>query len=1762
MKNKYFYSIFILFCFINNSFGQSVTWGPAIPAGSANSLEVYNGNSTATFEFTNNGIPMSNVMLQVDMGVGVVYDGGLVSTTSESAIITAISTIGDSPALFNIDNIAAGEQITFSFSRSATCIARDHKTMGGTFADTLHISTGGMEVSYSNNSNEAYAATYDVTYANLVVGAVSHSPSAAMAVGETVTRSYNVTNGSFGAVNEFWLTDYFNTSELMLANFRVNGVAIPTANITVNTDGYLVYFDAGVISNINGASGTIGDSDTFFEKDEFFTLSYDLTMLECGIGNSTPSNITAFYGLDVNTPCLPNGTNTTSVSVKNGVPELQLTIIDNPAMELCNEVRKCVRIRNTATGVEDFAMDLSVLHGSGGNDTPISSPSNNILNLSNVLTRENYTINDSLVTLTAPPSGHASISYIGFDIYGTDIDGPGGLDDLDNDGFFDDLGPGIEIVVCYDIDLTPFDVSCGIGRSDILKWEHDYFDVNHKNQCGVDRTGLRVDLSYNNFIRDYFISTTGLGPTDINDKDSFQLVINPNLQAYGSPINCNGTELNNLNPDFEFTVALALPSGVSLTSTVPNLNNSSFNSVITTNATGDTVFYTINRTSFTDTEFYFDLAFDCDLWDSTTPLVFPYTTSAKCGDCYEDNDIHCATIEMVPHCPGCEGAISTTSLSSKRTTAGFTDNTMTQTVDLTEGVHALDWLLPFDKYTVTAPGVMSNAETENVYFRLTYTPDNGADVTNFEEGEVTFYDTDAQFGSNYYTFPVPTPTIIDLGNGSFEALFDFTATMDLIDPAFVLGRGAGGMGTFDSDSVNLELIFSLKNNFPTSVVNSLNMRGQHFFLDAANMEQSCNNYGAVMFYEYPTIRAANRLGPFRRGCEEMLVGITGVVDSGTDDPFPDEFRPIYRVDSTIYQAPVGFEFTGTTQALAISSGDTTYYNAAGDLVLKSIDYNLYDTRGTHYPRFLAGFTGSCTVAPGIKNFPTTIYYSEYIYSDSIQTGVLSGLHRNNYEGTSFVLTPLNQVVQGVSDTISWDIEICNQTATLGTDYGYLILKDSTAGLDIDRVMDISTGTEIATTLVDFGGGNTLVQLGEIAGATCKTVRIYAAYSTCVDEVLDVQYSYSCVAYPTTMAEVVDCMQDTRLEVHDLAAAISATITPLQNTPTDPNNPAAGNFDSNLIDMCEEFPVEMRFISSDVGSLYDINFDILIPNAGTGLEYVAGSGTIEIEGVDATNMPRAWDTSGEMQFANGTGSNFNIVLADLDATNFDGKGLIGAGQNPTMNELILRWKMKSTCSLNSGSPLRTVVYANKFCGETAIGNGERIKSSNYNLNGITLPYSASISSTITPDASFTNCSQTKNIAIDLILSGGTTGSDDSLYINLPLGIVLDGTVNCTSVDCPTYVRTDETPTGQSIVFSYPEGVTNPTYNINFDLSSSKNTTCDDENLEILSTAIITGLFCEGVSCGNTTVITGSTNLDISINKPTIMLSSFDAIYCPLDASLDLADVNVIVSDIAIQADESLKVRFFCVDNTGQAAGLALDSVTVQGPAAVGETLVFDKIIDTQSCDITNGIIGLVENNLNCICETTELLFDYPSYSFCPDYQDYSNSLNPCLQPACHIVSTDLYLGTGVTSDESTFGDTNADRDMDDGIIILPNMQFVPGNTVHIPVVIYNNRGIDAYLRVWIDWNGDGDFEDANEQVEDNTYASTGTMETIHLSVTIPANANQSQQIALRARLSTDNLNSALACGTGDCAADGEVEDYLLEVNCLEPICLPAQLNRKD
>ena len=138
---------------------------------------------------------------------------------------------------------------------------------------------------------------------------------------------------------------------------------------------------------------------------------------------------------------------------------------------------------------------------------------------------------------------------------------------------------------------------------------------------------------------------------------------------------------------------------------------------------------------------------------------------------------------------------------------------------------------------------------------------------------------------------------------------------------------------------------------------------------------------------------------------------------------------------------------------------------------------------------------------------------------------------------------------------------------------------------------------------------------------------------------------------------------------------------------------------------------------------------------------------------------------------------------------------------------------------------------------------------------------------------------------------------------------------------------------------------------------------------------------------------------------------------------------------------------------------------------------------------------------------------------------------------HSISNPLTLGTGVTGETSGYDDAAASADSDDGVTIPTLAQ---GASATIPVSVTQASGNQGYLQGWIDWNGDGDFADAGEQVATDLQSASAGTSTISVPVTVPANATTSPTFARFRWSTTSGLNSTAA------APDGEVEDYALTV----------------
>jgi CshA-type fibril repeat protein len=145
-------------------------------------------------------------------------------------------------------------------------------------------------------------------------------------------------------------------------------------------------------------------------------------------------------------------------------------------------------------------------------------------------------------------------------------------------------------------------------------------------------------------------------------------------------------------------------------------------------------------------------------------------------------------------------------------------------------------------------------------------------------------------------------------------------------------------------------------------------------------------------------------------------------------------------------------------------------------------------------------------------------------------------------------------------------------------------------------------------------------------------------------------------------------------------------------------------------------------------------------------------------------------------------------------------------------------------------------------------------------------------------------------------------------------------------------------------------------------------------------------------------------------------------------------------------------------------------------------------------------------------------------------------------ARHTIDGLTFLGTGITGETNGVPSVNADSDtQDDGVIfpLIGNTKVLyvgQNNTVN---VVASKTGV---LNAWIDWNQDGDWLDAGEQITTNKamIAGNNTL-TINPLVTDP-------QGATYARFRFSTVSNLTPTGL---AANGEVEDYKVNVALATP-----------
>jgi len=204
--------------------------------------------------------------------------------------------------------------------------------------------------------------------------------------------------------------------------------------------------------------------------------------------------------------------------------------------------------------------------------------------------------------------------------------------------------------------------------------------------------------------------------------------------------------------------------------------------------------------------------------------------------------------------------------------------------------------------------------------------------------------------------------------------------------------------------------------------------------------------------------------------------------------------------------------------------------------------------------------------------------------------------------------------------------------------------------------------------------------------------------------------------------------------------------------------------------------------------------------------------------------------------------------------------------------------------------------------------------------------------------------------------------------------------------------------------------------------------------------------------------------------------------------------------------------------------------------------------------------------NPTSENVFMIVGISDLTFCAyDYGDAPNTYGTALGGGARHVLGDrsLYLGVNPPDGEadgqpgapSTTDDTTTVGGVDDedGVAVFP--PYVGGSATYTVPVVANNLSptLAATLVGYIDWNRDGDFNDAGERSASVAVPANTTAGTFNVTWSgFPANAGGTSSTYARFRIS---YTAAEVISPTGLATSGEVEDYQIPINTL-PVTLAA------
>lgn len=1489
----------------------------------AEGLDVCSDTSDLEVMITITDIDADNASVTVNLPNGISYiPGSLVPGASNNGLSILEGSISDlNQPIFTITpaDLANGDHLTFTISRTAECPAIVAAQGGAVFKDSILVTTdAGMVSEESPLTN-----TYDVLFASI---SLLTPPPLSGAVNSTHNRSIKITNGGFGCLDEvsFYAVNTNNTHNSLMAG----GAAVTPVSTSGDTTFYLI--DASIIASF-------GNGDDCFDNGEEITLVENFTITSC-----SPS-ADYYAGWGCGGSICQEQTKNGQINIANGVPNISTQEALITSGNSC--VNAVFEVTYTNIGTESqmgagTAYDLIFKFGMGYSNSIMYQSDEHFANFS----IGGVPLTDTLVN--GYGVGINSPQYINTAELTADPDGAGGLDDLDGDGQFDDLPVGESVVVRVEVEYA-----CKTECPSFHHYQRFQNQTCFQDQCDSDKETSIISRSS---VLSYYEEqggTTSNGPTDVVDNEviTFEVCQGYSLGIYGG-LTC---------PTDSISLELILPSGVTYSGNPMMDGNPA-----TATVDADTVLVSgkLNKGGSLSVCFSVDLTFSCAAWNGD-PLTIPTNVVYSCDnscDCLQEWG--CVDLNLVPHCPGCiDGGLTTYNSWSERLNLGYTDpsgTTLATAANLPP--ENLKTAMPCDSVRIYAvSSQIGPTSYDNAHLQMKYTMPGGNEAFTVSGGQVDIVDVSTGIT---YTCDMPPAVQTMVADTVFHE-WDFTSLIG--DPA--CGLPAGFMFEQD-DSVNVYVDVIILDNaaldeVPTGTLSDL--RFKHYNIDPVTSEERyCDTWGAELYLHKREYVVWVGSGGVNNGCHSFANWVSYRFDHGSSDIYPEEIRPYAKIDSLVVVINSGDVFDPAVIPTLWSRG-TPLDGYPGERITTNLPpptitgntltwindgtWPLGDMRVAAHSAYQFNFNlmTTCGSVPG--NIDYKIYTTESGDFAQASCHIPLLLEKNrfftNNQPTLSVLD-LTGCISATKPLEYWDLDIRNLTGAIDAEYVWVGFEDLLSGVNVVNVLDMNNGGT-PLPLLNYVNGKWVELTTNLAGGSTHQIRIEFEYTSCDPDQLRVLSSFDCGVYPTDPTELNCTPFETILEVKPAPAEVQINRLDWPMVPQE---------------LCDTLFYEIEINSAQLAYLVDPSVEVILT---PGLSLLSDP---EVQYPGGTG---AWEAIAPTTVG---------TLVEVDVSQHSAISALGIPGTqdallPEDRNVRIRYSFITNCDFFAGSKFQFAARGNSPCSETAIGDGVTSVTPPINIIGVSPPYMTT--SAITVPATINSCSATETVGFSVTFSGGNSTTPDTAFVTLPADLTYDpGSFACTSVTCPTFVSTQTDPSGiTTIKLVYPAGITSGTViDYTLDVTAASSSGCSEPNIILENIINIPGPACVTEAtgfCPEIGVVSGDAIATVTIEKPELELDDLCGSYIEESGSTVFSLEGMLTNTGAtVPAGDSVFIEVFCADSLGQIDGPSIGTIAVPGPVGAGLTVMFTGEV-TGTCDVETGIIGVIDQTgttgvENCMC----------------------------------------------------------------------------------------------------------------------------------------------------------------------------------------------------